>query len=425
MSLTTARISMIPDQHLKNLHDRGVNENILRELDRMYRLTVELTGTEETASAIAFYAYLSDGLSELGERLRRYVKNKTAIAAVDLARVAKEVQRTHASRLTHSLSKHDKIASHLEQKFNLNAATANDTAALLEPLFHLNTETMAATVAPLFGVDQKDYTGRTRLANEFLRVATDSRPVLEVPGRYVLTVSFDAGTLHADFTEALARGIVSEASGGTIIPGEVHFSTYDSAAGPLRQVLSEFELLINNAQATENDLQRFFENRPEFLCMLGDYDDIRSQVTVRLESALSPLCGKTRGFRPDFFLRSSLTGRWDVLDIKRAQINSELVVGSGNSAHDSLRPSALLSKALNQMRQYQVAFNQVSAKDILKQKYGMVVSQPRIILLMGLSVNFPIVQGFERTEMISEVGDDVDIILYDQLFQVAKHRWQL
>ncbi len=409
---------MIPEKHLATLRRLEVGEQTEREIDRMYRLTEALTGDSLHFSAIAFYAYLTDGRSVLGERLRRHVRENTSIAAVEIARVQAEIRKTHALSYPHIPSELDRIATHLREEFQLNTGTAARTAALLEPIL-LNPNETRATIAPLFGVGQEDFDGRARLARELLRVAADPRPVIEVPGRYVLTVSYEENKFQADVTEALARGRIVESLGGVEIPGEVRFPMRAVFVDPLRDVLGEFEDLINSKKATEAEFQRFFERHPELLCMLGSYDDVRSQVTVKFESAVTPLSGS--GFRPDFLLRNSLSGNWDLLDIKKAR-QPRLIAGRGLSAHDSRRPSEKLARALSQMREYRRALDQLEARASLKARYGIVVSQPTLILLMGLEENFPDVGNFERSELMKAVSPDVELVTYDQLFRVAEHR---
>ena len=272
----------------------------------------------EPVSAIAFYAYLTDGHSELRERFRRHVRDTTSIAAVDLGRVQKEVRNIHAAFGPHNFSALDRIAAHLRSEYKLESDAANQVAALMEPILFYDFDETRATVAPLFGIHQTDHRDRKDLARELLGVAADPRPILQTPGRYVLTITLEVGEFQADVTEALARGRIIESSGGIEIPGEVRFPMRANFADPFLQILGEFEHLINSARVKEADIQRFFNRHPEFLYMLGSYDDVTSQVTVKLESVVTPLSGNE--FRPDFFLRNSLNRLWDVLDIKPAQI---------------------------------------------------------------------------------------------------------
>lgn len=62
--------------------------------------------------------------------------------------------------------------------------------------------------------------------------------------------------------------------------------------------------------------------------------------------------------------------------------------------------------------------------EYLHKRYGIRVASPVFMLLMGKEANFPQPERFTRGQLIRSVAQDhgVDLVPYDRLLQIARHK---
>src|SRR5262249_47892760 len=116
-----------------------------------------------------------------------------------------------------------------------------------------------------------------------------------------------------------------------------------SGAGVLSwDVVQKFERLINRADTTEWDLQKFFERHPMFL-LGSQYQRLHSQVALIKDDGTQII--------PDFFAERIGTSFADIIELKKP--NARLL--SGAPGRKGL--AASLTRALNQMREQRNYFD--------------------------------------------------------------------
>jgi hypothetical protein len=258
------------------------------------------------------------------------------------------------------------------------------------------------------------------LAGSFLKHALKNTSPFQVPGSYLLSLECIGKRVKVDLLSMSLVGAISEFS-ATSVQKHSQFKYFEPWAGTankkISNILGVFEELLNSTTAKESDFQKFFETNPEFLYLLGDYDDVKSQVTIDSEVLFSPFSDPHK-VRPDFFLHCYTDETWDILDIKKAQYDTSLIVGSGTSPSDPRRPSAVLLRAIEQLRAYRDMLEQRDVRNRIKSLHSLDVLTPRMILLMGKNEDFKGVR-FKRN-IAQKYG--VDIYTYDELFRIAGHR---
>lgn len=399
------------------------HEEVGEALSHLCRVTSDLGFVDGKAvGAATLYAYLTDGQSEIGERVRRSLTARERLRAVDTFRVGVVLEAFRKDARHVQVEEVRRTMLGIGHHFPQFTGNLTAVALFLTPLFAVqSTLSFRASIDNILDVAAED-TSEER-AHAFLRALLSERSVLTQPGNYVLIITDDGTSYQADISQTLLKGQIVE----TDWPGfaspptaSVSYSWSGAISPAIQGLVEEFGSIINSPVAKELDFQRFFEREPEFLYLLGNYDDVRSQVSIRIESVITPLQSSGE-YRPDFFLHNPLTDLWDALDIKKATYWRPLLVGTGATAHDVRRPAAVLAQALGQMRAYQKLLEQTPARDYLRKKHGMLVSRPRCILLMGKEANFPEVEGFTRSELLHTLDDDIDLITYDQLHRVAQH----
>ncbi len=246
---------------------------------------------------------------------------------------------------------------------------------------------------------------------------------LEIPGQYVLVITHDGRKYYVDAVQTFGHGNVVGVHEAKPVPSSITFPWFEHTCAPIQAMLAEFELLINSKTAKEGDFQKFFEQHHEFLLLLGNYDDVRSQVTFKSETPITPFVA-SKTYRPDFFLHNAVTDLWDVLDIKPVYLNVPLIRGSGANAHNALAPSFALRKALQQMKEYRRALEQRQVREMLEETYGMKTMVPTCILMIGREENFPTLSPWTPLQAIKTISreEGVDLITLDQLYRIARHK---
>lgn len=161
---------------------------------------------------------------------------------------------------------------------------------------------------------------------------------------------------------------------------------------------AELEQLINDPRITEHELQQFFERHPRLLTM-GEYDRVEPHpVLVRRDG---------ENLIPDFMLEPE-GGFGDVLDLKRPR--APLVVGRANR----LRPSAQLSEAIAQVREYGAFFEDASHREAFEKRYHMRAYKPRLIVVIGRD---PAADPLALRRLWASIEGRTTIQTYDELLR--------
>lgn len=169
----------------------------------------------------------------------------------------------------------------------------------------------------------------------------------------------------------------------------------------LDKSIDEFNDLINNEKAIEDDFQSFFIKNPIFLTGLS-YSAIRSKVILERKEG-NPLI-------PDFFLEPIYNQYWDILDLKRP--TTKLIINKKNR----VRFSHHVHEAVAQLRTYGNYFNDSSNRDLIKSKYGIQCYNPKLIVVIGTKYSIDEMM-FKNSELdLSKVH----IKTYDELAEEVK-----
>jgi hypothetical protein len=175
-----------------------------------------------------------------------------------------------------------------------------------------------------------------------------------------------------------------------------------------RFYLDEFERLLNSPHANERDMQAFFERHPEFI-LGGHFDSYWSQPSLPTADL--------RIVRPDFVLQPvglrSTAWNWQVLDLKSPQ--APLMVNS--QFHRSL--SHHVSKVVTQLRDYGEYFADPRHQETLRQRFGGVVPQPKLVGLIG---RLPSQDARERYTVLRTRLTDVALTTYDEILEFRRAR---
>jgi len=167
--------------------------------------------------------------------------------------------------------------------------------------------------------------------------------------------------------------------------------------------VDEFEALINTADVSEYELQKFFESHPHFL------------VTPQLMEPLSQVQlrdSKGKLLIPDFIMRPVVAvhrdSRWQVLDLKRPQ--AQLLAGKGSHT----RLSQEVMKAINQLRDYGDYFADPSNSERVAAVLRHPVRRPKLAVLIG---RLPKPSDVEALETAQTREPDVQIVTYDEILE--------
>jgi len=172
----------------------------------------------------------------------------------------------------------------------------------------------------------------------------------------------------------------------------------------LEMAVAELEDLMNSPRAVEEDFQRFFVRYPEFL--IGDeYRRAHSKVvlTDEHENALIP----------DFILEPwDQDGLCDLLELKLP--TAPIYVLKKNRAYFA----AAVREACAQLRQYSRFFDEERNRNAIRDKYGLNLFRPRMIVIIGRRGNVP---PLAVREMELDVPN-LQIRTYDDLIRRTRRR---
>lgn len=136
-------------------------------------------------------------------------------------------------------------------------------------------------------------------------------------------------------------------------------------------VLKELEEIVNDGQAREADLQRFFESYPELL--KGDeYDRVVPQAVISPDDRLV-------NWRADFVLHPY--DQVNFCKIVELKLPSEPLIKTERSGHNNFYYN--LHGAIQQLRDYGAAFTSTGTRKKFKDVYGIDVFKPDLQLVIG------------------------------------------
>lgn len=174
----------------------------------------------------------------------------------------------------------------------------------------------------------------------------------------------------------------------------------------LASAVDEFEDLINSETTRELDMQRFFEQNPEFI-LNDEYKAARAQVMLERSDDEGPLI-------PDFLLEPvEQGGLCDILEIKRPNVKMFAM------KKNRLRFSAAVFEACAQLRTYAAYFDDPMNRVRIRERHGLHAFRPRLFLILGRRGD---VEPCVRRAIESDVGDKIAIKSYDDILERVKHR---
>ena len=374
-------------------------------------------GIDRRAPASVHWLYgLYTDSGDAGERMRRVLSSQEVFAVSRL-------WRDHKDRRNESSGSLQGFADWLTKEFP--HIPENRQRDMLLELWQLKIDPAkpgwAELAAEAFGVPFRSPESQASFRAFVHRYAEASLP-LESPGRYAMMLTDDGGTYRLDVAQAFAQGLVVENEGHPHPIPATAFQRWRPVLDPrLRVGLGQLQELINSKVTTESDYQRLFEDYPEILFLLGNYNDFRVDIRIQLAHVLCPEA-QTQDFVPDFFLHDSVTDLWDVLEIKPPFIKGSMIVGKGTNAHDAFGPGSALRRGLNQLTSYGKALTQGQAIEYLRLKYGIKLLRPRLMLLIGLEKNIPTVSGFSKAQVLRGLTSTEDVYTYDQLMTMSQDK---
>jgi hypothetical protein len=170
-------------------------------------------------------------------------------------------------------------------------------------------------------------------------------------------------------------------------------------------LVDDFEHLINRSDISEHDLQRFFEQHPEFLLGL-EYKSLHAQLTLFRQDAPA--------LRPDFFLEKADSTFCDIVDLKKP--NACLV------KHPRNRPGfvSALYDAIHQLREYRDYFEDAARRKAFERKYGLQAYRPDVTVIIGRSSDY--LSYVERIRIEDGLAAHFKILTYDDVLSMARRR---
>ena len=188
---------------------------------------------------------------------------------------------------------------------------------------------------------------------------------------------------------------------GLILPNQSIF---------LPDEISEFEDILNSNKSEESDFHAFFNRCPKFLYVLGDYEDLLDEVTLRPQILLQDQ--HQTDLRPDFLLKRFGIELWDIVELKLP--HKTVAVGSRNRR----RFSSSVHEAIAQVIKYREFFYDNSNLRWFHERYNVQISMPKLYVIIGRDSSYRSVT--EKAKLQSREG--IHIFTFDDLHRIAKHR---
>lgn len=190
--------------------------------------------------------------------------------------------------------------------------------------------------------------------------------------------------------------------------GDRHYVTIDRDLCGVQYEIELFEALINKADVSEGDLQRFFEANPHFLAIA---QIAQALPHVRLEAEGGRL------LIPDFVLKPIIPKRdsnWRVLDLKTPQV--KLLTGTAERAQFSQQ----VMKAITQLQDYGEYFKDSRNSEKIARMLGHPLKHPKLAVLIGRLQK----DRVEELETAQSRQPHVEIVTYDDILEAQKHMFE-
>jgi len=180
--------------------------------------------------------------------------------------------------------------------------------------------------------------------------------------------------------------------------------TYSLENLSLQRAIEEFEELMNDKRAKEQDFQEFFERNDEFI-LNDEYRCAHSKIVLEREDE-GPLI-------PDFVMQPiDQSGLCDILELKTPHVNVFVL------KKNRLRFSAAVMEAAAQLREYSIYFDEQRNREKVYAKYSVEAYKPRMIVVLGRSGTLSPVE-IRKAE--SDLGN-IKLKTYDEILAQAKFR---
>jgi hypothetical protein len=199
---------------------------------------------------------------------------------------------------------------------------------------------------------------------------------------------YDTRTSSATEQVILARPGIIAAQTGAIFQNE----------------LTEFNDLLSRRSTTEPRYQRFLEEHPAFLNMLG-YKQAYPKIILEREDGTSLV--------PDFMIEPFDQEFWDVLDIKLP--TARLITGR----RDRKKFSSEVHQLFGQLREYAAYFDDAKNRARIQERYGISAYKPRMIGIIG--INYETNDKLQLQRVKSQYRD-YKLWTFEDLRQIARRR---
>ncbi len=182
---------------------------------------------------------------------------------------------------------------------------------------------------------------------------------------------------------------------------------YSRERAALTEAVEEFEDLINDPEITEDGLQNFFEEHPEFIL---DEEYRRAHSKIVLERP------EDGDLIPDFVLEPYEKDEiCDLLELKKP--SARVFVLKKNR----FRFSAEVMEAAAQLREYSLYFDERENRNILHRKYGLVSYRPRMFVILGRAGDVDPI-ALRRAELNMP---DLTVRTYDNVLKRMKRKLEM
>lgn len=204
-------------------------------------------------------------------------------------------------------------------------------------------------------------------------------------------------------------GLAAISESGHLKVSELVYSHPNSI---IDDVLAEFEGLINSNGLRESVLERFLVRNA---ALFFGTRDTRSQLSLSREVQL--IGGAHIELRPDLFVRSVDSGLWDIVELKRADVQ----ITAGVNRHRHL--AAAVTRGVSQLRSYSDFFADERRRNEFLDLHGLEIFEPRLTLVIGRDASFKTTQ--EKRLLSRDLqarGAPVSLVTYDDLLRIAGSR---
>jgi len=170
-----------------------------------------------------------------------------------------------------------------------------------------------------------------------------------------------------------------------------------------KKQLTDFEKLINSSDTTEQNIQNFFEQNPQFLTGINYKSVIAQPILEHLNGNM----------KPDFLLCPHHGFYGDILELK---LPKEKIISGRNNR---IKFSSKVEDAIAQVRHYREFFQESSNREKFLKKYGITAYKPKVSIFIGKT---PSLVTYEKILDLKEFKerDRIDIITYDEVFDKMK-----